>query len=105
MEIALGRKKRESDGVRKIRTKSIRFSGDEVGGEEADGRAAEGNRRTLGVVGMEGKWEKNEEEWRAWREKWTRGGGRLPTQTEWEEMFGHYEERRGEDYWKHRVGK
>lgn len=88
VEIALGRKS-HSSGSRKGKASRVSdgSQGDAV--MELDGK------ELLGIVGAGGKWVG--EEWKCCREKWSRGTGRLPTQTEWEEMFGHYEERRMEE--------
>lgn len=87
VEIALGRKS-HSSGSRKGKA-TRRSDGSQEAVVELDGK------ELLGVVGTGGKWVG--EEWKCCREKWSRGTGRLPTQTEWEEMFGHYEERRMEE--------
>jgi len=88
VEIALGRKSLSS-GSRKGKAARTSNGSQEEAVVELDGK------ELLGVVGAGGKWVG--EEWKCCREKWSRGTGRLPTQTEWEEMFGHYEERRMEE--------
>jgi len=88
VEIALGRKS-HSSGSRKGKAARTSNGSQEEAVVELDGK------ELLGVVGAGGKWVG--EEWKCCREKWSRGTGRLPTQTEWEEMFGHYEERRMEE--------